>query len=110
MIEVHTWQVVTFFIGLFVSFIGVAIGLAKMVLSQFEMRQDETFSVLLDYAKRESDNIQQLERDFLAFKTDVALQYVRREDYVRGQSVLEAKMDALFSRMEVIQLKGNRHD
>lgn len=37
---------------------------------------------------------------------DMALQYVRREDYIRGQSVVEAKLDGLAVKIENLQLRG----
>jgi hypothetical protein len=36
------------------------------------------------------------------------LHYVRREDYVRNQTVIEAKLDALALRLENVRLKGAR--
>ena len=32
----------------------------------------------------------------------------RREDYVRGQTVLEAKIDALFSELKLVQIQGGK--
>ncbi|MGF6658880.1 hypothetical protein QF000_000524 [Paraburkholderia atlantica] len=40
-----------------------------------------------------------VELEILTLKSDMPLHYVRREDYVRGQSILEAKMDALNERL-----------
>ncbi|SDH93493.1 hypothetical protein [Roseospirillum parvum] len=36
-----------------------------------------------------------LERSLLEMKADMPLHYVRREDYVRNQTVIESKLDAL---------------
>jgi hypothetical protein len=33
---------------------------------------------------------------------------VRREDYVRNQTVLEAKIDRVFTRLELIQERSNK--
>ncbi len=58
-------------------------------------------------ARRESEaGWSRLEREFLEFRADLPLHYVRREDYLRGQAVLEAKLDALYSKIELIQ-RGN---
>jgi len=46
---------------------------------------------------------QRVERELLMLKADLPLHYVRREDYIRGQSVMEAKQDALYSRIELLQ-------
>ena len=47
-----------------------------------------------------------IERDLLAMKADLPLHYVRREDYIRGQSLIEAKRDALGNKLDVMQLRA----
>jgi hypothetical protein len=49
--------------------------------------------------------VKKLEREFLEFKATLPEKYVARPDYIRGQSVLEAKQDALFSKMETVRLE-----
>lgn len=49
---------------------------------------------------------QPLERDLLSLKADLPMMYVRREDYIRGQTVIEAKLDALFNELKNVQLQG----
>jgi hypothetical protein len=47
----------------------------------------------------------------MRFKADLPLNYVRREDYIRGQTVIEAKLDALYNKLEVVQYRhtGGHH-
>lgn len=49
---------------------------------------------------------QRVERELLKLQADMPLHYVRREDYIRGQSVIEAKLDALGSKLEIAQLRA----
>ncbi|CAH5052789.1 hypothetical protein AI2839V1_0243 [Enterobacter cloacae] len=44
-----------------------------------------------------------LEREFLEFRADLPLHYVRREDYLRGQAIIEAKLDAVYNKIEFLQ-------
>lgn len=53
--------------------------------------------------KADASQWQRVERELLNLKADMPLHYVRREDYIRGQSVLEAKQDALYNRIELLQ-------
>ncbi|CGZ27219.1 gp54 [Salmonella enterica subsp. enterica serovar Typhi] len=46
-------------------------------------------------------------KEFMRFKADLPLNYVRREDYIRGQTVIEAKLDALYNKLEVVQQYRN---
>ena len=54
----------------------------------------------------EASQWQRVERELLTLKADMPLHYVRREDYIRGQSILEAKMDGLATKIENAQLRG----
>lgn len=119
-IEMELWHLVTLLIGFF----GCVAGFSKVLLSQFEGRLKERFTAqdkaredgqrgLRDLFGRHveeercnANTLQALERDFLNWKAELPIHYVRREDYVRGQSVIEAKLDALYNKLEVIQLKG----
>lgn len=102
--------------------------LGKLLAVQYGKRLDEKFAAQaaerkvadqtlndtlqrhLDEERRMATQLGSLERDFLEWKAELPLNYVRREDYIRGQTVLEAKMDALYSKLEVVQLKGSRND
>lgn len=114
------WQIIT----LLLAFFGCVAGFGKVLVEQFEKRQAERFAAH-DQARAEGQKamreifeqhlveerknsvaVQALERDFLNWKADLPVQYVRREDYVRGQVIIEAKLDGLYNKLEVVQLKG----
>ncbi len=120
MITLELWQL----ISLLLAFFGCVAGFGKVLIDQFEKRlqerfiaQDEArsegqksmremFGQHLDDERRNTDALQNLEREFLRWQADLPIHYVRREDYVRGQVVIEAKLDALYNKLEVVQLKG----
>lgn len=107
--QLDTWQVILFCIAL----IGGFAGLIKILFMQFEKNLDNRFKAMgirFDSLELEAKEWVRLEREFLNFKADLPLHYVRREDYVRGQTVLEAKLDAVFTKIENIQLKGAAHN
>lgn len=121
-VQMEFWQLLT----LLLAFFGFVAGSAKVLFSQIDRRLDERFAAL-EAARQMADSamqatlnrhaeeeqkvvtrLQALDRDFMQWKAELPLQYVRREDYVRGQTVLEAKMDALYNKLEVVQMKGQR--
>lgn len=55
--------------------------------------------------KADAGQWQRVERELLNLKAEMPLHYVRREDYIRGQSVLEAKLDGLGIKLENAQLR-----
>ena len=119
-VQVEFWQLIT----LLLSFLGFLFAAGKLLLSQIDRRLNERFETIekareedqatwrqtfaqhLDEERRETDLLRNIEREFLRFQAELPLQYVRREDYVRGQSVIEAKLDALYNKLEVVQMKG----
>lgn len=109
-------------------FAGVITGLVKLLLWQFEKRLGERFAAqdaarqaaskhwessfekVLSRQEKDAETLRQLENAFLRFQAELPLEYVRREDWVRGQSVIEAKLDGLALKFENILLKGARND
>lgn len=119
-ISLELWQL----ISLLLAFFGCVAAFGKVLLDQVEKRQAERFIAQdaaraegqkamrdifdqhLNEERRNANAMQALERDFLNWKADMPVQYVRREDYVRGQVIIEAKLDGLFNKLEIVQLKG----
>lgn len=110
-------------ITLVVAFVGCVWAIGKLLLVQGNKSLDQRFAAL-DKAREEGQKnlaetlqtlktqgetnaltVGNLERDFLRFKAELPNLYVRREDYVRGQTVLEAKQDALYSKLEVVAVQ-----
>jgi len=121
-VELEFWQLVT----LLIAFFGAVAGGAKMMFDQFERRLGERFqsqeSALANSNKSINDlltrhveeqgkvvnKINELERDMLKWHAELPLQYVRREDFIRNQTVIEAKLDTINQRVQNIQLTGSR--
>ncbi|SFQ25252.1 hypothetical protein [Ectopseudomonas toyotomiensis] len=95
-------QAVTWAITLLGIFSSLVFGLVKLLLSQMEKRLGERFAS----QEKEIAKLAELERDFLRFQAELPLHYVHRQDYVRNQTVIEAKLDGLRDKLEVVQMKG----
>ena len=95
-------QAVTWAISLLGIFSTLVFGLVKLLLSQMEKRLGEKFAT----QEKEIAKLAELERDFLRFQAELPLHYVHRQDYVRNQTVIEAKLDGLRDKLEVVQMKG----
>ncbi|MFV0678991.1 hypothetical protein [Ottowia sp.] len=108
-VQLDIWQLVS----LAITALGASAAGGKLLLMQTQRHLDQRFDAQerrlddLDKARsKEADRWHQVERELLTLKADLPMQYVRREDYVRGQSVLEAKLDALGSKLETAQLRA----
>lgn len=101
-LTIEFWQLISMLVSLLVALAGVFAAIAKALLGHVQKTLDQRFGSL----EKSADAWQELEREFLNFKLDVAVTYVRREDYVRGQSVIEAKLDAIASELKRVQIDG----
>lgn len=122
-LQVEFWVLLTFLVGLLLSFLGAAFAMGRILLSQFEKRLDvrfaaqesarqlhsehwdARFAALEKGAHEEAGQWRRVERDLMGLKAELPLHYVRREDYIRGQSVIEAKLDGLAARFENVVLR-----
>lgn len=126
-LEMELTQLVGWAITLLSAFAGLVTALVKVLLGQFEKRlaerfaaQDEArqaasrhweqnFEKVLARQDKDAETVQQLEKTLLRFQADLPVNYVRREDYVRGQSLVEAKLDGVALLIQNITLKGGKH-
>lgn len=109
-VQMDFWQLIGMFAALFTFMLGAIVALGKVALKQFEDRQNSRFTAIEQAVSKRDDDFTRLEREWMKFLAELPVQYVRREDYVRGQSVIEAKLDALYNKLEVVQLKGAKYE
>lgn len=98
-LQVEFWQLA----GFLLSFLGFVGGIARWMFSKAEDRQAARFTSLERALQQSASNWGELEKEFMRFRAELPLNYVRREDYIRGQTVIEAKLDALYNKLEVVQ-------
>ncbi|MDR1423483.1 MAG: hypothetical protein LBI92_02585 [Azoarcus sp.] len=100
--EIEFWHLV----GLAITVIGGFWTGARVLGAQIEKRLAERFEHGDRATARVESATAALEKEFYALKAEIPREYVRREDYIRGQSVVESKIDALAFRIENLVLKG----
>jgi len=108
-LTVDLWQVIGFAVTLGGGFLG---GL-KLIADQFMRRMDERFAAIstdldkhLVEEQRAAARMDQIERDLMSMRAELPEKYLRREDHIRSQSTIEAKLDALAGKIENAQLRG----
>ena len=99
-------------IMILIAMISTVIATIKILWGRIETNLNNNFQVmqnrLEDVAKQSAqnhDDIRDLERKFYKFQIDLPHVYVAREDYIRGQTLIEAKLDALASKIENVQIR-----
>lgn len=99
---VEVWHLVT----LGITVIGAFFAVVKVLLMQHLRMIDERFNALASDSQAWRD----LEREFLQFRVELPEKYVRREDYIRGQTVIESKLDSISSELKVVQIQGAKRE
>jgi hypothetical protein len=81
-------QLASLAVTLLLAFFGFAVGVWK-IISRIQAKDCE------------------VEKDLLRLRAELPVDYVRREDWIRNQTVIEAKLDGLATKLE--GLKEGRH-
>ena len=106
-IELPVWQLITAGVGL----LGAMMALLKLLLAAIERRLDQRFAHMdgrFEELAKDSDRLRQVELGVEKLRGEMFLHYVRREDWVRNQAVIELKIDGLAVKLEEVQFRGAR--
>lgn len=95
--NLEVWHILT--LGL--TLVTMGSGMVKLIFNQVENRFDQRF----DGLEKNAEQWRSLERDVLKLRAELPEKYLRREDYVRGQTVIEAKLDAIAVDLKSVQIK-----
>jgi len=90
-IQVDFWHLM----GLLLSFIGTLATFGMVLIKQIDARIDH-----------QNDRVSKIETSLNETLTMLPLQYQRREDAIRFETVLNAKLDAIGTRIERLMEKS----
>lgn len=104
MIEVHTWQIITFFITIALTLAGLFIGVFKWSATQFSAKLDERFKALDESLTKTKGAAREAQKQVQALEKEVLMSYQRREDAIRSETSHTARYDAINAKIDnVIQ-------
>ena len=124
MLSVDIWQFLGLTVTLLIALVTMMFAAGRMLVNQFDRRLNERFNAL-DVSRIDSQNHwdakftalekatstdaeewRRIEREFMRFQTSLPLEYQRREDAIRDQSRIEAKLDGLANLIQRLQNNG----
>ena len=97
------FMIVTISLG---AFFGLGKILAKQVLDNIDTKLSSFKDIKVEL-KELSIIANNTERDLLRIKGDIAQQYVRRDDFVRLEAAISAKLDSLSDKLDHLRERGN---
>ena len=124
MLQVDLWQLILAVASLIVAFATVVWVFGTTLVRQFKAQIDLRFNAIQaelamrfaairdELQRRATSEIEinrefkRLEKEFLTFQRDMPAEHVRRDDYIRGQTIIESKIDAVMSKLELVQIQG----
>ena len=75
-------------------------GLVKFFLDRYLAQIEKRFDQIGDAIAGETAGVSALREELLRLKAELPIHYVRREDDIRNQTVINAKLDALYMKIE----------
>ncbi|MDD5297649.1 MAG: hypothetical protein PHU46_12120 [Rhodocyclaceae bacterium] len=127
-INIEAWQMASLILTLGGMYAGSVFVGFRLLMGQIEKRLDERFVAAeetrkagsvhwdgkfgaIETAMREdASHWMRLEREILGLKAELPVNYVRREDYIRNQTIIEAKLDTVAAKIENLRLREAKHD
>ncbi len=115
MVRLEFWQIIL----LLIAFFGCIGGVGRLLLSQFNEQLDQRFEaqekLRAEAAKgwegqfaelRKANNVEaagvaNVERELLKLRAELPREYVRREDHIRFETVITAKLDSLGAKLDL---------
>lgn len=99
------WKAISVLVALVGAWSGFLITVISALLGRVTRDLDARLDLITSAQQQDTKEWRRVDRELMQLRADLPVLYVRREDYIRGQSVLEAKLDSLAVKMENMQLK-----
>lgn len=106
-IELESYQAFMVLSGILGSVVGMIKIMGNQINKNIQQNFESTNLKIENVAQQAAEGqkeIRALERQFLEFKADMPFRYIARDDYIRGQTVLEAKVDSIAQKLENVQI------
>ena len=101
--DMQWWQVLLVLLGVVASWSAIIILALRVMFNKSFKAIDEK----LQEFKKTANACSDLERELLELKADLPLTYVRREDFIRFDVVINSKLDKLRDLVVEALRKGN---
>ena len=98
------WDALGTMAAALIAFIALNVGTLRWL---FERHESVLAQQLAELKREGSDFSHEIEREVMRLKAQLPLEYVRREDWIRFSSTLDAKLDAMRAelRAEIAEIK-----
>jgi hypothetical protein len=96
MADMSHWQLFLFVAGLVATWSLILLGVQKSIMSS----GFKALATQIEIIRLATEKLQGFEREILELKADLPLSYVRKEDFIRHEVVINTKLDRLRDLLE----------
>lgn len=96
--------------GLVAGWSALLLGIIRWFLIRDRQHIDNKFTDLGNKLQDQTAEVTRIDREILILRAELPNQYVRREDAIRNETVVTAKLDSLGSKIEQLMLMRGSHD
>lgn len=104
-----TWQAVAILVTLSLAWSGFLIGIIKWLLGRAVANIEERVNAASTTANTAVAGLQQHREEYLAFLGRLPIDYYRREDMIRFETLTHAKLDALATDIRQLECRKCQH-
>ena len=99
------WQLLLFFAGLLSAWSGIIIVTTRWTVTKGLSTYDIRMAAIDESIRKALAESQQREREILLLRAELPNIYVRREDAIRQETVINAKLDMLAAKIDNLRVK-----
>ena len=104
-----TWQAVAIIVSLLLAWSGFLIGVIKWLVTKAVANIEERVNNAASTANSAVTGLQQHREEYLAFLGRLPIDYYRREDMIRFETLTHAKLDALATDIRQLECRKCQH-
>jgi len=107
-IEIN-WQAMAWLTGIALAWTGFLIGIIRWLVARMIAHTQERIAAASTAAKGAQDGLQQHREEYLKFLGTLPIDYYRREDMIRFETLTHAKLDALATDIRQLECRKCQH-
>ncbi|MGD9950288.1 MAG: hypothetical protein AB7U29_17690 [Desulfobulbus sp.] len=104
-----TWQAAAILVTLLLAWSGFLVGIVKWLLVRAITNIEERVNTASTTATSAVTGLQQHREEYLAFLGRLPIDYYRREDMIRFETLTHAKLDALATDIRQLECRKCQH-
>lgn len=105
-----TWDAVGIVLTAVTAWSGLLLAIIKWLLNKYAEGIKDNFKQLGETIRGQTEEMHRLDKEILKLRGEIVREYVRRDDAIREQVVINAKLDALAAKIENLRLRSTHAD